>query len=224
MIFSLRALSQRTPWFGPTVNGFARWRPLCALLFVWWYASAAHATTVVPPSFDALVNQSDYIVRTRVKSVVAEKRPVPQGVKIVTLVQVEILETVAGSPPQSLTLEIFGGKVGDEELIVEGMPRFAVGDEDILFVRDNGRAICPLYAMMHGRYGIREDSVTGRKYLTRADEVPLQSSAQVSAPLAESATSRSARSVAIDHALEPDEFVRQIRAAVKPTARLNRAK
>jgi len=219
MTISHPSILSSHPGLGPSQT--RRW--ICALGFALWCA-VANATTVIPPSFDALVNQSDYIIRSRVKSVSMEKRPVSQGVKIITRVELEVLELIAGSPPSNVTLELLGGKVGDEELLVEGMPRFIEGDEDILFVRDNGRTICPLYGMMHGRYGVRADSSTNRKYLVRVDETPLHSAAEISAPFGDHSTSRTARSVAITDALEPTEFIRQIKAAVRPDARLNRAK
>ena len=31
-----------------------------------------------------------------------------------------------------------GGRVGDEEMTIQGMPKFDIGHEDILFVRGNG--------------------------------------------------------------------------------------
>lgn len=205
----------------PRLRETKRW--ICALGFALWCV-VANATTVIPPSFDALVNESDYIIHSRVKSVSTEKRPASQGVKIVTRVELEVLELIAGSPPSNVTLELLGGKVGDEEMQVEGMPRFIEGDEDILFVRDNGRTICPLYGMMHGRYGVRADSSTGQKYLVRVDETPLHSSAEISAPLGDHSSTPSARSVEIAGALAPAEFIRQIKAAIRPDARLNRAK
>jgi hypothetical protein len=106
------------------------------------------------------------------------------------------------------------------------MPQFKVGDEDILFVRDNGRSICPLYGMMHGRYAIENSSTKGRKEVIRSDGAPLRTTAQISAPLLERDAIEVSRSqaAAAAPALEPSEFIRQIKASVRPTARLNRAK
>ncbi len=176
------------------------------------------ATTVVPPEFPTLVNESDCIVHAVTRQVTTEKRPSARGVKIVTLVQFEVVETIAGSAPAQLTLEFLGGRVGDEVLTVQGMPVFKAGDEDILFVRDNGKSICPLYAMMHGRYAVNSDSGTGRKFITRTDGAGLLSVAQIATPLAE----RSASGATAANALTPDTFIQQIKAAVRPDARFNR--
>ena len=183
------------------------------------------ATTVVPPEFQTLVNDSDYIVHAVTKSVSAEKRTSPGGVTIVTHVELELIEVVAGTPPAKIVLELLGGRVGDETLSVEGMPRFHVGDEDILFVSGNGRTICPLYGMMHGRYSVQKDPATARRYVARSDGEPLRTTAQIASPIAEKGTAEpTRRAAAVAAALEPAEFIRQIRAAVRPDAHLSRAK
>ena len=188
-------------------------------------AVSARATTVVPPEFQTLVNDSDYIVHAVTKSVSSEKRTGPHGVQIVTHVELEVIEVVAGTPPAKVTLEMLGGRVGDEELTIDGMPRFHVGDEDILFVSGNGRTICPLYGMMHGRYSVATDPATSRKYVARSDGTPLRDTAQIAAPIAENgATEPTRRAAAVAAALDPAGFIRQIKAAVRPDARLNRAK
>ncbi len=180
------------------------------------FAGALRGTTVVPPEFSRLVNGSDYIVHAVVKNVTAEKRARGKGVKIVTLVELEVIEVVAGNPPEKVTLELLGGKVGEEELRVVGMPRFEVGDEDILFVSKNGRAVAPLYAMGHGRYAVERDEMSGKKYMAREDGLPLQDTAQVTLPLTKGGAGELVRKrMALSSALEPEEFIRRIRAERK---------
>jgi hypothetical protein len=184
------------------------------------------ATTVTPPEFSALVNESDYIVHAKVSSVLSEKRTASGGAaKIVTIVGLEVIEIVAGAPPKEIKLEMLGGKVGDEELVVAGMPQFTVGDEDILFVRGNGHSISPLYGMMHGRYPIGRDAASGRRFVARENGVPLSDPAEISLPMPKGGAAellRRQRSVA--EALAPEDFIRRIKAAITPEARLNRAK
>lgn len=183
------------------------------------------ATTVEPPAFGALVNDSDCIVRAVTRAVTSEKRPGPNGPRIRTRVELEVLEVVAGTAPARLTLDFLGGEVNGERLIVSGSPRFRVGDEDILFVSGNGRSFCPLYAMMHGRYAVATDSDTGRRYVVRSDGMPLRDTAQISSPMEEHRPAdAAARSAAVATALEPAEFIRRIRAAVKPGTRVSREK
>ena len=74
---------------------------------------AMRATTVEPPDFATLVNDCDYIVRATIKSVTAEKQNSPYGVRIVTHVELTVLETVAGHPPASVTLRQGSQRSGD---------------------------------------------------------------------------------------------------------------
>lgn len=130
------------------------------------------ATTVIPPTFERLVGAADYIVRAEVKSVASEWRenPAQPGQRyIATRVELKVLETVSGTPPNPLVLELVGGRVGDTELIVDGAPQFAVGEENFLFVRGNGRRIVPLVGMMHGAVSVRRDARTGESQVVRHD-------------------------------------------------------
>jgi len=122
---------------------------------------------------------------------------------------------IAGAPPENLVLVCLGGRVGDEELIVEGAPVFQIGEESIFFVRRNGRALSPLYAMSYGHYPIRTDSATKRRYVARQNEVPLESVAEVAQPLVEGPAvvhERARRAKA--NALSPEEFAEKIKAVV----------
>lgn len=184
------------------------------VLLAWWAPICVSATTVIPPEFSALVGNSDCIVRAVVKAVHAEKKSGARGPKIITHVEIEVLEAVAGSPPAALTLDFLGGRVGDEEMTVEGMPHFEVGDEDVLFVQGNGRSICPLYAMMYGRYPIVKDSSSGRKHVARVGGEALRDTAQIATPVTESSQplSSGSRTTASVAALTPEEFIAQIKA------------
>lgn len=179
--------------------------------------AAARATTVVPPEFDLLVNESDYVVRAVVESVRAEYRDGPQGRLIWTLVGLRVTEKVAGQPPDRLELAMAGGEIGNDRLVLVGAPTFRVGDEDFLFVRDNGRTVYPLFAMMYGRYPVLRDAATGAEYVARSNRVPLQDVAEVALPLAEGpASALQQRAVRTADALTPAAFARQVRAKVDP--------
>jgi hypothetical protein len=189
-----------------------------------WVATCGRlgATTVVPPEFGAAVNGSDFIVRAVVKSVKSEKRDRGAGAKIYTRVELDIVEVVAGRPPpKPIVLELLGGRVGDETLTVGGMPIFRIGDEDILFVRGNGRSICPLYGMMYGRYPVVR-TADGRPAVLRSDGTALRRGAEMATPLAEASATAAADGGLATGPMTPEEFIREIRAAVRPDARLRR--
>lgn len=198
---------------------------LSACLILVLSALPVRATTVVPPKFDELVNESDYIVRAVVKSVVSEWREKQGKRHIFTFVELDVLEVIHGKPLQPLVLEMLGGQVGDEALVVQGMPKFDVGQEDILFVRGNGRQFYPLTAAMHGRYPVVREK-GGRAHVARSNQAALHATAEVALPMTEESEVAVQQAVSADTpALSPDDFTRQIRAAVNVNyRRASRAK
>ncbi|HUF10790.1 MAG TPA: hypothetical protein VMO47_15835 [Rhodothermales bacterium] len=182
------------------------------------FAATASATTVVPPEFEELVNESDCVVRAVVKSVRSEFSR-PGSKSIVTYVELEVKEVIAGNPPSPLVLRMLGGQVGDKRMIVSGAPEFVVGDEDILFIRDNGKVFNPLTALMHGRYPIARDKATGRGYMMRNNRAPLKDTKEVSGEMDHAAHSagesgeHARREPALTEAMSPEEFAAKIRAA-----------
>ncbi len=200
---------------------FRRLKQIWCLGVLVGLAASLRGTTVAPPAFSDLVNQSDYIVRAVVKSVSSEHARTNSR-KIVTQVELEVREIIAGQPPQPLVLRVLGGKVGDQEMILEGVPQFKTGEEHILFVQGNGRQMYPLVAMMHGVYPIKREP-SGREFMTRSNAVPLQDASEVVLPMTSgSAAELQRRMRGTAEALTPDQFAQQIRAAVKASnTRLN---
>jgi hypothetical protein len=188
------------------------------LLFTLMLVLVARGTSVVPPEFTELVNGSDYIVRARVKSLTNETRLRNGLEKIYTKIELDVLEVIAGSPPSPLVLTMLGGRSGTRELKVAGAPKFAVGNEDILFVQGNGQAVSPLYAMMHGQYPVFYDKARGRRYVCRSNLVPLQDTAEVALPLAAGKPAELLRRM-VDpaRALSPEDFIRSIRQTRQPS-------
>ncbi|WP_221032654.1 hypothetical protein [Actomonas aquatica] len=200
----------------------SRW---CALVLVLLGAGAAVArsTTVVPPAFEELVLESDYVVHGRVTAVESFWQERGGSRVIVTQVRVEVLEVIAGEPPSPLVLTMLGGTVGEQSMVLEGAPQFEVGDEDILFVQGNGRQVSPLTRIMHGRYRVAKDVASGREFVARDNGEPLTDTTEVAQPLhteegaAATATGEVPLAVRVERALSPAEFVQRIRA-VKPAA------
>jgi hypothetical protein len=189
------------------------WVVLVALL------SAGHlsGTTVAPPEFAELVNGADYVVRARVVGIRHEVRTIGTKPTPFTLVELEVREVICGKPPSPLVLTILGGPIDETELVISGAPRFALGDEDILFIADNGRSIFPLYGLMHGRYPIQRDASSGREYVTRVNGEPLDDTSRVSLPLIDTAILNTVRSSARrNQGMSPPDFANRIQASRKP--------
>ena len=179
-------------------------------------ASAAPAMTVVPPGFDELVAESGRIVRARVVSAEPFRTTARDGREIIkTRVTWEVDRTLKGEPARTLTLEFLGGRIGDRGVHVPGMPQFGSGNDDYLFIAPNTASFCPLVAAGHGRYPVRTDGSTGRRFVARENGRPLADTAEVVQPLSGHAASAPAAG------LSPEAFeqaVLQSLAASKEVA------
>lgn len=177
-----------------------------------------HATSVIPPNFTELVQESDAIYRGTISSLESRRveRADGQGTVIKTFVTVTVERTLKGPAQNTVTLEFLGGTVGDETLTVQGMPKFAVGDREFVFVQKNGIQFCPLVAVMHGRYRQLRDASTGKDYVARDNRAPLTDTAEVGLPMnALPASVRAATEpAAIARALTPSAFESRITAEV----------
>lgn len=196
----------------PTLMRPLRLCLLCAAMLT--TVSATRATTVMPPEFPDLVASSDYVIRGKVKSVTNEIRQRDGREVPLTLAEIAVSEVIAGAPPEKVVLTMLGGRLADgSELVVEGVPRLAVGDENIFFVKNNGTSFYPLTGVMHGLYPVKRDKSTGREYVTRANGLPLSATAEVGLPLAEGAMAQELRKhIKVSDALSVTEFKQSIRA------------
>ncbi|HST29589.1 MAG TPA: hypothetical protein VLK27_01975 [Chthoniobacterales bacterium] len=120
------------------------------------------ATTVIPPTFEQLVQQAELIFQ----GTVTDSRSVWEGEggqrHIETYVTFNIEDSVKGQPGTSYTIRMLGGTVGDETMEVTDTPKFQVGDREILFVEHNNDQFVPLVGISHGRFHVQKDEQTGR--------------------------------------------------------------
>lgn len=163
--------------------------------------SAVRATTVIPPSFDELVGQAQVIFQGSVANV--KSQWVGEGAQryIVTYVTFTVKDALKGAPGESYTLRMFGGEVDGEGMAVADAPKFAVGDEDVLFVENNGSQVVPLVGIMFGRYHVRKDQ-SGREMVVTNEEQPLKGVERIGQPESEFASG-------------PDLTVDDFKAAIK---------
>jgi hypothetical protein len=169
------------------------------------------ATTVEPPSFETLINQSDYVVRAVVTSATPEWKVNEGKPYISTHLELAIREVVKGTPPTPLTMDLLGGKIGEVQFAVTGMPVFQVGDESILFVYGAEKKLYPLVAMMHGVYPILHDSKSGEDYVLRANGMPLYNTADVALPMDRPSAALKQGAASAAHPLTSKAFIQEIR-------------
>lgn len=180
-------------------------RLLC-LFFSAVCMSALHAVSVAPPSFEDLVRRSDLVVRTEVLGTRCVEKGEGATRRIVTLIALRVEKILVGNAVPDLELEMLGGTVGDESLEVSGMTTFNKGDRDILFIAGNGRALCPLVAMNHGRYLRVRAAGDGVERVARADATPLRDVGQIQSVLGLPAPASSLADKLLPMAMQLEEF------------------
>lgn len=125
---------------------------LCSVLF----AGTAISTTVIPPSFDALVSGANTIFVGEVIGQTAIWVGTPRGRAIRTQVTFRVEDVWKGAAGAVTRLEFLGGTIGETTMEVVGMPTFRAGQRSVLFVAAE-RQVSPLVGFMHGRLRIERD-------------------------------------------------------------------
>jgi hypothetical protein len=113
-------------------------------------AATASATTLQSITEDEQIQAAQTIFRGRADQIDAAREATSHGNPIVTTVRFTPLAVYKGSVPGPLSLRFLGGKVGDLEMKVDGMPEFLVGGEYILFVSGEGNRACPVVGWSAG--------------------------------------------------------------------------
>jgi hypothetical protein len=181
------------------------------------------ATTVIPPSFDELVERADAVIRSHVTATRCEWRGEGETRRIVTVVSFTVDETIVGNAAQTIELEFLGGELDGERMVVAGQTRFAPGHEDILFVSRERGTVTPLVRMMYGRYLVaRRDD--GARLMARADGTPLLALDQVSAPLGRPPTGEALAMALAADTYTPAEFADAIRESARRQGRTDVSK
>jgi hypothetical protein len=167
------------------------------------------ASTVIPPTFDQLVQQAELIFQGTVTDV----RSVWEGEgaqrHIDTYVTFQIGENMKGNPGASYTIRILGGTVGDETMEVTDTPKFKVGDRDILFVEHNNDQFVPLVGINHGRFHVQRDEQTGRDIVTNGEGEPVRDVTKLG---------REEESVSAGEAISPEDLKSAVKNQLKAQA------
>jgi hypothetical protein len=173
--------------------------------------TSVHATTVIAPSFDELVDQAEVIFQGNVTDV--KSQWVGEGAQrcIVSYVTFKVQDAVKGAAGQSYTIRMLGGTVDGETMGVADAPTFKVGDNDILFVQNNGSQFVPLVGIMHGRFHVQQDQ-SGREVVTNNENEPVKNVATLGKESAASASESN---------LTPADFKAAVKEKVQAKSRTN---
>lgn len=136
--------------------------------------TSATATTVLPPTFEEMVDRADLVLLGKVVNSRAEWRTVGTNRVIFTLTKFATEEVLKGRAGGEVTLQFLGGTVGDVTLEVAGVPKFNAGERELLFIQGNGTQFCPIVAVFHGKFSLRKDEKSGQEIVVMHNGRPLR--------------------------------------------------
>jgi hypothetical protein len=149
------------------------------LLALLGFGAGLYATTVIPPTFDQLVLQAEFIFQGTVTNVRSLWEGEGAQRHIDTYVTFQIDEDIKGNAGGSYTIRLLGGTVGNETMEVTDTPKFRVGDRDILFVEHNNEQFVPLVGINHGRFHLQRDEQSGRDIVLNGEGEPIRDVAKI---------------------------------------------
>lgn len=136
-------------------------RPVLLLLslLAWLPASA---TTLLRVDLQQLSTRSDAVVHGTVRRV--ESRWSGDKRRILTDVEVEVIEPLKGQPGRTVLVTHPGGQIGEIGQKVSGLASFSPGEEVVLFLERRGPQAFRVTAMAQGKFRV-ERSADGRTAL-----------------------------------------------------------
>jgi hypothetical protein len=139
------------------------------------------ASVVAPLPFDRLIGSADVVFTGTVVRVEPFWERTSAGPAIVTRVTFRVDRGHKGRMNREINLEFLGGRIGDRELVVSGMPRFEIGQEDVICARTRGPEVSPIVGLNQGRFRVNRDSA-GRRFVTTHEGDAIASVAQIGQP------------------------------------------
>ena len=118
-----------------------------------------YATTVIPLSFEQLVNESQSIVYGRVSDVRAQWTDDRRVIE--SVVTIEILRGMKGDARESIAFTVPGGQVGRYLNVIPGAPSFARGDLAVLFLTARGARLPVTTGLTQCIYRVQREAASG---------------------------------------------------------------
>jgi len=126
-------------------------------------AAPAGATTLERMSLEKMAVAAPVIVRARCAGNSVWR---DEG-EIWTFTSFDVEETWRGSPPAHVVVRLLGGSLGDITSHVSGVPRFASGEDVILFLQPTSRGDYSVVSWEQGTFRIHLDSAAGQPLVTQ---------------------------------------------------------
>ena len=134
-------------------------RLLLSLLICGAVSIPVLATTVVPLTFEQLVNESSSIVYGRVTDVRSQWTLDRRFIE--SVVSVEILQGMKGAAREAVTFTVPGGQVGRYVNVIPGAPVFTAGDHAVFFLTAQGPRLPVTTGLTQGVYRVQRDGRSG---------------------------------------------------------------
>ena len=132
------------------------WRACALFTVALALASSVSATTYLPVTFGDLVSQADVIFVGDVVDVRPYTLRTRTGTLVKTRVTFRVDDAVYGTSSLVEVLDFLGGEADGHGLAVEGMPKFAVGDREVVFAHRKA-SINPIVGFTQGLLRVRRD-------------------------------------------------------------------
>ncbi len=121
-----------------------------------------YATTLLRMNLAQIARAADTIVRAKC---VGTSTRWDAGA-IWTFAEIDVVETLKGSPSAQLIVRLPGGRVGNLVSHVEDAPRLSVGEEKVLFLERNSAGDYSVTGWVEGSFRIRKNAV-GEETITQ---------------------------------------------------------
>lgn len=164
-------------------------------------ARVAQATVEMPVEFGEMVRGSQLVVHGRVVDV--QSRQTGDRRSIDTVVTVAVASSLKGQPGAEVTFRLPGGEVGRYRRVIVGVPRFAAGDEVVVFLRGAAPSLPTIFGLNQGLFRVAR---------TR-DGQPVVAPAPLAAPA--TGAERVVRGDPARRPLALDAFAREVRARLE---------
>lgn len=119
-------------------------------------SSTIHAVTVLPATFEELVQESVTVVHGRVTGVdahwTADRRTIESTVTLA------VTDTLKGAVTETASFVVPGGEAGGRILVMPGAPVFRAGDDVIVFLRGRAPALPQPVGLSLGVFRVAVDA------------------------------------------------------------------
>jgi len=139
-------------------------RALSGVVTAWLLtALLARATTLKRMNMDELTHAAQVVARVQCK---ATEVRWDHG-EVFTFATFEVSETLKGSAPREIIVRLLGGQLGHLKSTVDGVPRFAPGEEVYLFLEPTAAGDLSVTSWVQGTFRVRRDPNTAKETVTQ---------------------------------------------------------